>query len=179
MTDIKFTLQENDFLQLNLYYFKSQGKLSKAILKTWIAYCIIIGLLVVYLIWTKDTTMAVFLIITSAIISLFHKRRMKNVYLKKINKSIKVYESRFNKETELKVTDSELHVKSDAGNTSLSLHQIESISETADYFFIKLKTEAIVIPKLQMEYPDTIATELKKLAEGLAVPFHKDLNWQW
>lgn len=179
MIDIKYILEENDFLQLNLYFFKTQGKLKSIIYKTFIAYLAIIFILCGFLIWKYEYYIAIILIVVAGIISIFHSKRMKNIYLKIFKKSIKQYESRFNKEVELQVMDSVLHVKSVAGEFDFNLSQIDSISETEEYFLIKLKIEAIIIPKKRLENANLIKEDLIKLSNKLNIEFINDLNWKW
>ncbi|WP_157489781.1 hypothetical protein [Flavobacterium sp. CF136] len=104
---------------------------------------------------------------------------MKNIYLKIFTKNIKQYESRFNKEVELQVSDSLLQVKSVAGKFDFNLSQIDFISETNEYFIIKLKIEAIIIPKKRLENVNILKGDLTKLSEKLNIEFINNLNWKW
>ena len=179
MIDIKYILEENDFLQLNLYFFKTQGKLKSIIHKTLIAYLIIILIVCGFLIWKNEYFAATSLFVFAAIISIFHSNRMKKMYLKIFKKNIKQYESRFNKEVELQVSDFLLQVKSAAGKFDFNLSQIDSIAETHDYFIIKLKIEALIIPKKRLKNTTILKENLIKLSEKLDIPFINDLNWKW
>lgn len=179
MIDIKYILEENDFLQLNLYFFKTEGKLKSFIRKTFIAYLAIIFILCGFLIWKKEYLSTATLLIVAAIISIFHSKRMKSIYLKIFAKNIIQYESRFNKEVELQVSDSLLKVKSVAGKFDFNLSQIDSISETDDYFIIKLKIEAIIIPKKSLENVNILKEDFTKLSEKLNIEFINNLNWKW
>ena len=179
MIDIKYILEENDFLQLNLYFFKTEGKLKSIIRKTFIAYLIIIFILCSFLIWKNEYLVATTLLVVAAIISIFHSKRMKSIYLKIFTKNIKQYESRFNKEVELQVSDSLLQVKSVAGKFDFNLSQIDFISETNEYFIIKLKIEAIIIPKKRLENVNILKGDLTKLSEKLNIEFINNLNWKW
>lgn len=179
MIDIKYILEENDFLQLNLYFFKTEGKLKKIINKTFAAYLILIFIICGFLIWKIEYYSAITFIIVAGIISLFHPKRIKSIYLKIFRKNIKQYESRFDKEVELRISDSILYVKSIAGEFDFNLSQIDSIVETNEYFIIKLKIEAIIIPKRRLENVNLIKEELRKLSEKLNVIFINNLNWKW
>lgn len=179
MIDIKYILEENDFLQLNLYFFKIEGKLKSIIRKTFITYLIIIFILCGFLIWKNEYFAATTLLVVAAIISIFHSKRMKSIYLKIFKKNIKQYESRFNKEVELQVSDSLLQVKSVAGKFDFNLSQIDSISETNEYFIIKLKIEAIIIPKKRLENVNILKEDLTKLSKKLNIKFINDFNWKW
>lgn len=179
MIDIKYILEENDFLQLNLYFFKTEGKLKKFIYKTFIAYLLIIMIICTFLIWKDEYLLGLVLIIVTVIISIFHSRQMKKIYLKTFKKSIKQYETRFNKEVELKLSNSIFQVISVAGQSNFNLSQIDTISETNQYFIIKLKIEAIIIPKNKLENVTAIKDEFLKLSKKLNIKYIYNLNWEW
>lgn len=179
MIDLKYILEENDFLQLNLYFFETEGKLKRLIYKSFVAYLLIIFILCVFLIWKYEYYIPIILIVFTAILSIFHSKRMKNMYLKIFKKNIKSYENRFNKEVELQISDSVLSVKSVAGEFYFNLSQIDSISETIEYFIIRLKIEAIIIPKRKLENLEVLKENFIELSRKLNVDFINDLNWKW
>lgn len=179
MIDIKYILEQNDFLQLNLYFFKTDGKLKKITYQTFIAYLLIILILCTFLIWKHEYLLAFFLIIVSAVISIFHSKQMKRIYLKSFEKSIKQYESRFDKEVELKLSDSIFKVISVAGESNFNLSQIETISETNQYFIIKLKIEALIIPKNKLENINAVKDKFLELSKNLDIKYINNLNWEW
>ena len=179
MIDIQYTLEENDFLQLNLYFFKTDGKLKRVIYRSFIAYLLIIFILCVFFIWENEYLPAIILIVISGILSVFHTRRMKNIYLKMFKKNIKNYETRFNKEVQLKVSDTFIEIKSVSGEFNFNLSEIDSISETNEYFIIKLKIEAIIIPKKRLHDLNLLKESLVQLSKKLNIEFITNLNWKW
>lgn len=179
MTEIKYTLKETDFLELHLYYFKSEGKLKRLTLKAWIAFLILIGIISGFLIWKSEIFSAIVLGITAAVISIFHSSQMKKLYKKQFKKTIKTYQSRFGKEVYLKISDSQIHVKSVAGDTYINFNEVIEFSETQNHFFIKLKTQAIIIPKTELESIENLRENLKDLAKKLDVKYIDDSNWKW
>lgn len=72
-----------------------------------------------------------------------------------------------------------LQVKSVAGKFDFNLSQIDFISETNEYFIIKLKIEAIIIPKKRLENVNILKGDLTKLSEKLNIEFINNLNWKW
>lgn len=66
-----------------------------------------------------------------------------------------------------------------AGKFDFNLSQIGSISETDEYFIIKLKIEAIIIPKKRLENVNILKGDLTKLSEKLNIEFINNLNWKW
>jgi len=178
MINLIYTLNENDFLQLNLYFAKKEGRLKRFIWKSWIIFMAIMTVFIAYLLFREDYYSVISLIILVVIISTFHARQMKNIFLKQHKKGMKYYESRFNREVSLSI-DSHLNTTSIAGSNKFNLTEITSIVETQDHFFIKLKIEAIIIPKSKTEDFQSTRNELIKLAEAVRTEFVSDLNWKW
>ncbi|MFC4816801.1 hypothetical protein [Flavobacterium sp. GCM10023249] len=179
MIEIQYTLQESDFLELHLYYFKSEGKLKRLTLITWIGFLLVIGILSGILIWKDDFFLVIVLGSTAALLSIFHGNQMKRVYQKHFKKTIKIYESRFGQEVYLKITESQLHVESIAGSTNINFTEVIELSETQNHFFIKLKTQAIIIPKTEVKNIANLSANLKDLAKKLNVNYRDDPNWKW
>lgn len=92
---------------------------------------------------------------------------------------MKAYETRFNKEVKLQVSETQLHIQSIAGNSNFNLSQIDSISETQDHFFIKLKIEAIPIPKLNLEKTADLRHDFINLTNKLDIRYFSDMDWKW
>ena len=58
--------------------------------------------------------------------------------------------------------------------------QIENVTETANYFYLKIKTGGhLIIPKLKINNVDDVREELKSLCAKLSIDFITDLNWKW
>ena len=179
MIDIKYTLKENDFLELHLYYSKTQGQLRKMILKTLLVYLVVIVLLCGNFCYVKEFFAAIRFSLFAVLYLFFHQHCIKKIFVKCFKKDIKKYKSRFNKEVRLQVSDTQIQLKSFDGNTNLNLSQIDVISETGDYFLIKFKIEVVIIPKENLENVTDLQVNFIKLAESLNVKYVADLDWKW
>ncbi len=179
MIDIKYILKENDFLLANLYYYKTEGKLKKIILKTWALYTVIMTILVGIMLLKKETFISLIFLFLYIILSMTHSGRIKNVYFKNFQKSMKAYENRFNKEVKLKFSVSQLHIESVMGTTDFNISQIDSIAETKNHFFIKLRPDTIIIPKSSVEHLVILKNDIVSIAEKLNLKFHQDTEWKW
>ena len=179
MNELKYKLKEIDFLQLHLYFFGKDGlfkKYSRRIIFIFLG-LIFVGITICIL--KKENIYAISLFITGFLILVFHKKNMKKKYEKHFTKCIQQYKNRFDKNVELKFTESEIEIKSVAGNTQLYNSQIKSIIETEGYFFIRLNPEGIIIPKRELEKENGVKEYLILLSKKLKVEYIKDFEWKW
>ena len=179
MIDIKYNLTEVDYLQLNLYYFDVEGSLGKNSQKIILVFLTIIAILIFLSIYKNENLYAISLALVALFILIFHKKQMKNNYEKMFKKSIQQYKNRFDKIVELKFTETEIEVKSVAGNTQFYNSQIKSVIETKEYFFIRLQPEAIIIPKRELENIENINEYLNSLAKKLNIQYKENFEWKW
>jgi len=179
MIDIKYNLTEVDYLQLNLYYFDVEGSLGKNSQKIILLFLTIIAILIFLSIYKNENLYAISLVLVALFILIFHKKQMKNNYEKMFKKSIQQYKNRFDKIVELKFTETEIEVKSVAGNTQFYNSQIKSVIETKEYFFIRLQPEAIIIPKRELENIENINEYLNSLAKKLNIQYKENFEWKW
>ena len=179
MIDIKYKLTEADYLQLNLYYFDVEGSLRMNSRKIMYVFLTIITILVFISIYKNENIYAISLGLVTFFILLFHKKYTKKKFEKMFMKNIQQYKNRFDKTVELKITETEIEVKSVAGNTQFYNSQIKSIIETKEYFFIRLQPEAIIIPKRELENAENICEYLNWLTKKLNIEFKKDFEWKW
>lgn len=175
---IKYKVTENDYLQLHLYHFDTEG-LRKKTQK--ILYCFIAVILVaiLILIYQNELIIAGSLVVVLLLISLFHKKNMKKKFEKIYSKCIQQYKNRFNTTVEVNFTESELQVKSVAAKTQFYKSQIKSITETGEYFFIGLQPEVLIIPKRELENSTDISNYLQNLATELKIDFTENFKWKW
>ncbi|MDD5150374.1 MAG: YcxB family protein [Flavobacterium sp.] len=179
MTDIKYKLTEDDFLQLNLYHFDVEGSLRKNSQKIIFIFLSIIAILIAISIYKNENLYAITLVSVAFFLVIFHKRETKKKFEKIFKKNIQPYKNRFDKLMELKFTETEIEVKSVAGNAQFYNSQIKSIIETKEYFFIRLQPEAIIIPKREFENTENICEYLKSFAKKLNVEYKENFEWKW
>jgi hypothetical protein len=179
MIDIKYKLTEVDYLQLNLYYFDVEGCLRKKTRKIILVFLAIVTLLIFISIYKKENLCAFSLALVTFFIVIFHKNSTKRKFEKIFKKNIQQYKNRFDKIVELKITETEIEVKSVAANTQFYNSQIKSIEETKEYFFIRFQPEAIIIPKRELESFKNISEYLKSLSKKLNIEYNENFDWKW
>lgn len=62
----------------------------------------------------------------------------------------------------------------------LTWTEIDEIIETANYFYLKMKLEVVlIIPKLKIENSPKVKTSLLSLASNLKINYTQELDWKW
>ena len=179
MIDIKYKLTEVDYLQLNLYHFDVEGCLRKNTRKIIFVFLAIVTLLIFISIYKEEYLCAFSLTVVTFFIVISHKNSTKRTFKKIFKKNIQQYKNRFDKIVELKITETEIEVKSIAANTQFNNSQIKSIEETKEYFFIRFQPEAIIIPKSELESSKDISEYLKSLSNKLNFVYNENFDWKW
>ncbi len=90
-----------------------------------------------------------------------------------------LYRESGEKKIKLKLREKDLKISEGSNNTVIQIKEIESIAETAGYFFIKSrKGNSIVIPKERcgVESAEKFVEKLELSAE---LKREKKLNWKW
>ncbi|MBP9214513.1 MAG: YcxB family protein [Chitinophagaceae bacterium] len=105
------------------------------------------------------------------------KKYYKSHYQKFINDN---YKNRF--EETCTITFKEIHIETfdKTGESKINLTEIDEIIETANYFYLKMKTGgSLIIPKLKIENSPKVKTSLLSLASNLKINYTQELDWKW
>ncbi|CAM3962157.1 YcxB family protein [Mucilaginibacter galii] len=77
------------------------------------------------------------------------------------------------------ITNESISTKSSIGDVVIKTSQIESITETGSYFFIKLKSQdTITLPKHGFDY-NLLSAQLNNIAAANSIAVTEELNWRW
>ena len=178
---VNYILDENDYLQFQLYTASKSDRIKKQRKKSWIIMTLAF-LSLSCLFYTTEIKFlmyyfAVFSILSLILYPIYSKKRYYNYY-KKYN--LDTYKNRF--DNPCIITFDELNIISSdsTAETSIKLSAIEEIAETSQYIYLKIKTGgSLIIPKFKIENFNLVQTYLENLAEKLKINFDKELNWRW
>jgi hypothetical protein len=100
----------------------------------------------------------------------------KNMYSKHIHEK---YEKLKNVPFDTTLTTQRFFFNSVFSDVSLNTSQIESISETADHFFIKFNSQdTITLPKRSFNYQE-LNDLLSDVAQANDISINRQLSWKW
>lgn len=176
---LEYKLIENDFFQMQLYFFNEEKLLKRVIIKNFFIWFIIYSLifLIMFLNNQKETS---YLVLIGAVIGLIIQPFMvKNLYFKRIQKQNKLYENRFNKMVSLEINNEYIKISGKSSESKINISTIDKIIETKQHFFLQFKPEVIIIPKSGIEDQSFVKNELIKLTENQKIEFQNQLNWKW
>ncbi|MQP53759.1 MULTISPECIES: hypothetical protein [unclassified Flavobacterium] len=91
---MKYKLKENDYLQMQLYFFKENNTLRKIIIKNLIAWFVIFLVIILILYFSNQKFGAVIFIIGAILVLTVNPFRIKNIYFNRLKRESKVYEKK-------------------------------------------------------------------------------------
>lgn len=178
---LTYSLDQNDFLQNQLYIASSSKTLKKKRKSAWLGSTSALFLLSIIFLYFGNTLFFFYFLLVSilALILLptYQRKKLKKHYSNYITEN---YQYRIGKIVNIHFTESDIHTQDITGETTIRLSEIENITETTDYFYIRMKTKhVLIISKLKVYNPYDVKVELQRISQKLNVDFVEDLNWKW
>ena len=177
--NLKYKLKENDYLQMQLYFFKENNTLRKIIIKNLLAWFVIFFVIILILYLNNQKFGAIIISIVAILSLIINPFRIKDTYFKKFKKEAKVYENNFKKLISVDFLDNRIKIDRVEKQTEISLSEVEKIIETKQHYFIKFIQEVLIIPKTEIDNQDFRKTEFLNLISKLNIKLDKQLNWKW
>lgn len=179
LMDLNYKLKENDYLQFHLYFAKEEGKVRKEIIRGFVVWFIILSLISIVAYKGVDNPFSYLFPIGSILSLIFLPHRLKDHLFKSYQKHSKAYKNEFDKNVCLKIDDAHIYQISVDTEGKFKISTIEVVIETGRYFYIKLLTGCIIIPKGEVDNINPIQHELETLSEKLNINYKLDLDWKW
>ena len=168
---MKYSLDENDYLQSQLFIASKTERIKNQRRRSWII--ISLGFFSLsYLFSQTDKDFLVYYFIGFGILSIFlYPLYQKSYYRKHYQKYIAdTLKNRFGETATITFTDTNIECFDRTGDSKIILTEIEEIFETGEYFYLRMKSGvSLIIPKSKIENTDNLRTELKTLADKLKV----------
>ena len=176
---IEYILRQIDYLQLSLYLIKKDKFLRKYIIKESIIWFVIVLVIGLILLFNGNADFSILVFVGGIIGLVIRPKRVKNLYYKRLLKQTEIYKDKFNVKNKLVLGDDHLELYAKSGEHKINLSAVEAIIETENHFFIKLKPEVIIIPKVELESYSSVRNELIGLSNKLKRKYESELNWKW
>lgn len=173
---LHYSLDKNDYLQ----YFLYDAAHNKDLIRKKRKYLIYLAVLLIIIGINSynNTGFWYFIPVFVLILCLFVftlRRNYKSHYKKFIEKN---YQERINLESDIYFEENMLMIKNRIAESKIYYESLEQINETADYFFLKLKTsESIIIPKVKISNETELKRFLQQLKNQYRLKEHIDLTW--
>lgn len=178
---LKYSLDEDDFLQHSLFTATKSERIKKKRRKNWIMVTSAVFCLALIFYFSENMHEVYYWLIFGVITLFFYPSYEKYQYKKHYQKYIaETYKNRFNETSTVIFDEDNIETSDRTGEMKINLSEIEKIIETTKYFYLKMKTgETLIIPKFKIENLDNLRNILEKLAIKLNINFEDDLNWKW
>tara|TARA_R110002124_G_scaffold277288_1_gene448438 strand:- start:520 stop:1053 length:534 start_codon:yes stop_codon:yes gene_type:complete len=174
---IEYSLQNEDFLDYQLFNYTKSAKLNKRRRKSWILFSVCFLLFAVSAHLRSNEIQALLFLILCLICILFYPKYIKWRYKKHYLNFIKDnYQARIGKTESLDFQEKIIHSKSATGEGKIYLTEIENIYEIPRIFIMSIKSGmSIIIPK---KYISDL-NQLKKKFTDLKLKVDENLDWKW
>lgn len=178
---LTYRLDENDYLQNQLYIASKTDRVKNQRRRSWII--VTLAFLSLGFIFSQvvDKYLPYPFIGLSLISLIFYPAYSRIFYKNYYKKSIKeIYKSRFNEPLTITFNDTTIETVDKTSESKINLSAVDEIAETADYIYLRINTGgSLVIPKSKIENADSVLAYLKELAAKLNIKFTQELNWKW
>ncbi len=178
---IIYTLNENDFLQYQLYIASKTDSIKKQRKNTWLIFSGSFLLLSFMFYQSGNTFLTYYFLFFGIIVACFYPTFQKwyhrNHYRKYI---VENYKNKLGDTGRITFKDDIIEIVERAGEFKIKLTEIENTTEIADYFFIKMNSGGhLILPKNQLDNIDNVRNGFKQICNKLSVSFIEELNWRW
>ncbi|MBB4804177.1 hypothetical protein HNP37_004263 [Flavobacterium nitrogenifigens] len=177
-----YQLDENDFLQYQLYTASKSERIKKKRLKSKIIIPIIYGLIVAFDLYKGNTNSAIVFLAMGILWFFLYPFWDKRHYIKHYKGFIKEnYQNRFNKVVVIEFADDFISSNDISGSEmKIATSEIEEINEISSSIFIKFNIgNSLILPKNKIQNNDDIILFLRQLANSLNIKYNIENDWKW
>jgi hypothetical protein len=180
--ELKFSLNENDFLEHQLFLASKTDRIKKQRRKSWMLVSFIFFGLSLIFFQAKNMMMVYYFLVVGILSLIFYPIYQKNHYRKHYKKYIRdAYKNRFDQIATIKFEKDFIETSDINSESRINYSAFEEIIEIENYFFLRLKTgESIIIPKkLKFENIIDLKSDLVRIFENYQIKIKEELNWKW
>jgi hypothetical protein len=176
-----YTLDENDFLNHQLYLASKSERIKKNRLKNhfWVVAAFLSMTLLFYI--KNDKGLLWYFAGAALIAGVFYPLYSRRLYRRHYQKFIREnYSHKIAKEFVLHLDADRLWSKDELSEGSISLSALSEIVEVPTAFYLKTAASvALLLPKNQLSNLSDVRAELESVAKRYAIPYQQELTWQW
>lgn len=178
--ELNYSLNENDFLQYQLYAASKSRQIKKSRNKSITVFIILCIFFSVLFYLMNNEIPSFFILISLIIISGLYfqtKKRYINYYKKFIEEN---YKERIGLPCKMIFADTELIAKDYLSESKVKYESFSQINEIKDYYFLKIKTEqSFIVPKRVIINDADFLNMLKVLQTEYQIILNQELDWKW
>lgn len=177
-----FTLDKDDRLQHQLFMTSQSERIQKNRRRSRMRITLILFVIALAFYCFKDELLMYTFLGYGVLIFIVHpyllRWRYKRHYRQYINDHFK--DDLLNGDINISFENREAKTWDNLTSVKISLIELEQITETGQYFFVKFRRGTyLIIPKQKIPDAEAAAHFLKELGASFKVPYTEQLNWKW
>ena len=176
MTTYEYQIQEQDFIDFQLYTASKSESIRRKKRNGWIGLTLGSAVLGIWCFWVDARSMAIYFGLVAVLVLLFYPTyfmwRYKRHYEKYINTN---YKGRFGETVIAEIHPDHIFTKDRTGEGKIYLSGIDHISETPKHLFASISSGmSLIFPKENIN-----SQQLKEEFAAAKIPIHDELDWKW
>ncbi len=180
MMILNYSLDQDDFLQYQLYVASKSERIKKQRRKRWLIMTFaFLALAVVFYRDDNHILMYYFLVAGTANL-FFYPIYLRNLYKKHYKRYVNEnFKRRFGEPCKVIFNENNIETVDQTGETKINLPEITEIDETANYFYLRIKSGGSLIISKSRTDAEAVRKRLVILSEQLKIEFISEVNWKW
>lgn len=171
---------QDDLLNCQLFIASKSKNVKRNRRKTWL---ILLGCSLVcsVIFYTNDNSFFFYYcVIISILVLLFYPLYQKSLYKRHFKKFVKErFESIRDVEYSIELNEDNIIADSRIGKVIINSSEISEITETKDYFFIKISSgDTLTLPKRYFS-GDSLSQAISRISQKHKLSVNNELNWEW
>jgi len=178
---LEYILDENDYLQHQLFTASKTKGIKNQRLKTWIIITIAFFCLGLLFLDKEEKFLAYYFLGFGILSLVFYPFYQRNQYRKHYLKFIKnTYKNRFGETSRVSFNETFIQVNSSDSESKINYEALEEVNEIRDYIFLKLKSGgSLIIAKNRIENIEEVKEQIFKISKKYNLKQNIELNWKW
>lgn len=178
--ELKYSLDENDYLQYQLYAASKSKNIKAQRSRTFIMMIATFALLS-YMVYSPGDSLSyltmTFFGMLLILYKWYEKKRYSNHYRKNIAEN---YKERFGLISTLTFTENQIIEENKLGESKINYESLSEINEIQDYYFLKLITgQSLIIPKKVIPNQSDFTLKLEEIKNRFNLENNVELDWKW
>lgn len=176
-----YSLDQNDFLQHQLYIASKSARIKKKRRNSWLLVTIAFFVLGLVFYDMANKLMMYYFFGASLISFIFYPFYLKYHYKKHYQKFINdTYKNRTAEPSTICFKEQQVELFDKTAESKINFTEFEEIVETANYYYLRMQSGgSIIIAKLKVDNGKELHHFLKELANKLHINFTAELDWVW
>ncbi len=178
---LEYKIEENDYLQYQLYTASKTERIKKQRIKSWILVSLLFYIISLLFLINENKMAFYSFMIFGFITLIFYPSYLRKHYKEHYSKFIKEnYKNRFDERLVIEFFENELMSNDSNSESKVKYSAFEEFNEIGDFIFLKLKSSSsFIIPKLKIDNLEELKVELNTIAEKYNIKQNVELNWRW